>query len=77
MMFMGAAFRGAMTTEIEAMNNTRPLTEFEVKRLESVIENEARCNAKGVRFGEYDTEQEGRYILGLGQYRAGYEAGQI
>lgn len=55
----------------------RPLTDFEAKRLESVIANEARCNQKGVHFCEYDIQQEGRYILGLGQYRASYAAGVV
>lgn len=56
---------------------TRPLTQFEVQRLDSVIANEARCNQNGVRFCEYDIQQEGRYILGLGQYRTSYAAGEI
>jgi intergrase/recombinase len=55
----------------------RLLTKFEEKRLEAVIENEARCHQNGVRFCEYDIEQEGRYILGLGQYRASYAAGTV
>lgn len=33
----------------------RLLTKFEEKRLEAVIENEARCHQNGVRFCEYDT----------------------
>lgn len=58
-------------------NATRPLTQFEAQRLESVIANEARCNQNGVHFCDYDIQQEGRYILGLGQYRAGYAAGEV
>jgi len=58
-------------------NTSRPLTPFEAQRLECVIANEARCNQNGVHFCEYDLQQEGRYILGLGQYRAGYAAGEV
>lgn len=57
--------------------DVRPLTEFEVKRLESVIANEDRCRSNGHVFSEFDIEQEGRYILGVGQYRASYEAGIV
>lgn len=50
----------------------RPLNQTEVARLEAVIENEARCNASGTSFSDYDVEMEGRWIMGCGTYRASY-----
>jgi len=55
----------------------RPLTPFEIARLESVIANEAQCERGGRPFSDYDLEQEGRYILGVGHYHAGYDAGTV
>lgn len=55
----------------------RLLTEFEVNRLESVIANEERCRDNGYVFSECDIEQEGSYILGVGKYRARYDADYV
>ncbi|AZG12211.1 hypothetical protein GA566_30160 [Cupriavidus sp. SW-Y-13] len=50
----------------------RPLNETEIVRLDAVIENEARCNASGTSFSDYDLELEGRWIMGCAPYHAGY-----
>jgi hypothetical protein len=62
---------------INMTNHTRALTDFEIARLESVIANEARCNANGMYFCGYDIEQEGRFIMGAGQYWQNYASGNV
>ncbi|MDR5799057.1 hypothetical protein [Caballeronia sp. LZ001] len=50
----------------------RPLNQTEIIRLESAIANETKCSAGGRAFSEYDLEQEGRWVMGCGQYMPSY-----
>ncbi|WP_432263284.1 hypothetical protein [Cupriavidus sp. TMH.W2] len=53
-------------------SSIRRLNETEIIRLESAIKNEEKCLAAGRVFSEYEMEEEGRWVLGCGSFRASY-----
>ncbi len=46
----------------------RPLTEEEIKRLESAEANENKIANSYGRYGEHDSIQEGKWIMKTGQF---------
>jgi len=54
--------------DIQDVVKVRKLNNDEIKRFESAIVNEKRCNDKGVRFCSYDVIKEGQWIMAVGEY---------